>query len=467
MRKSFYFKITSYILLILSPTILLLLLSLYSHNNVFKGIPVWSDEISYWREVFLFLNHGFKTGYMGLEEMIPRIGVFSTHGFFPAFIYFPFAKIFGWEANGIVIANLVFITICFVILIFTIRPTLNQTIMFIVIYTFYTPILLYTASSMTEILNYGLLILFFSFFYRYFHASSEKEKKFFLVLLLLTGTVCAFYRIIYIILFLLPLVISCKTIRSKKFLFYFLMWIFYSGILYLIYTLYTSPYPYGVLYNVLNTGNINTSIQMILVNIKNNTINFLSINYGDKVEFFQRYFYLFLLILFFVITVFNVNIKKFKKDFLEISIRGKIDRFYSIQFILLFLPLLIVITIYDVYGYRDYRTLAPFIWATMLNIILFKRKTIITFMKPIFILYFFINILFLPSVFPVKEEARYNFKYEKNINKINEIVKYDENAKNPFENTLLTDSPFDFTLWSNLNPGIGIQYRRIKRKHKK
>lgn len=37
------------------------------------------------------------------------------------------------------------------------------------------------------------------------------------------------------------------------------------------------------------------------------------------------------------------------------------------------------------------------------------------------------------------------------------MVKYKENVVEPFENTILTDIPFDFDLWSNLHPGIGIE----------
>lgn len=38
------------------------------------------------------------------------------------------------------------------------------------------------------------------------------------------------------------------------------------------------------------------------------------------------------------------------------------------------------------------------------------------------------------------------------------MVKYKESVNDPFENTLLTDVSFDFDLWSNLHPGIGIEW---------
>lgn len=38
------------------------------------------------------------------------------------------------------------------------------------------------------------------------------------------------------------------------------------------------------------------------------------------------------------------------------------------------------------------------------------------------------------------------------------MVKYKKSVNDPFENTLLTDVLFDFELWSNLHPGIGIEW---------
>ena len=38
------------------------------------------------------------------------------------------------------------------------------------------------------------------------------------------------------------------------------------------------------------------------------------------------------------------------------------------------------------------------------------------------------------------------------------MVQYEEDASDPFENTISTNVAFDFELWSSLDPGIGIQW---------
>lgn len=465
--KRFKFtKISFYAIFILSPVVLLLFLSCIYKCNAFIGRPTWSDEVSYWREVFSFSNFGVKTGYFGVQEIIPRIGRFSTHGFFPSLFYFPFAKLLGWGDNGLVISNLLFTIICFFILICFIKPSLEQTFGLILLYLFYPPILLYVATSMTEIVNYGLLSLFFVFFYLYYNANDKRSKKLFLVLMIFVGTVCSFYRITYVVLFILP-VIALFEMKSRKFILLTFLWIFYSGFLYYISSLFTAPYPYGFLYNVMHTGNLKLAIHLILFNTSSNITRLFNIKYGEYIEIFFRAFYIIAIILYFSLIFFKATTQRNKKNFLSISFRGKVEKFYLMQFTLLVLPLCIVVLIYDVYGFRDYRVLSPFLWASLLNLILFRRRVTFLSLMPIFILFFSASLFFCPQGFCLSvddipmRELRYGQSKQCDFSLINEVVKYDETAAEPFENTILVDN-FDFAFWSNLHPGIGIEFGGIQ-----
>ena len=55
-------------------------------------------------------------------------------------------------------------------------------------------------------------------------------------------------------------------------------------------------------------------------------------------------------------------------------------------------------------------------------------------------------------------DERYAASKKIDFTLIKNVVKYKVNVKDPFENTILTDIPFDFDLWSNLDPGIGIEW---------
>ncbi len=460
-NKSKAAQISLYVLFILLPVILLLLVSYINKCNAFAREPMWSDEISYWREVFSFSHCGMHTGYNGIQEMIPKIGTFSTHGFFPSVFYFPFAKILGWGNNGVVIANLLFTILCFLIFICVFRPSIKQTIGLIVLYMFYPPILYFAATSLTEIINYGLLSLFFVCFYLYYKANDKRSKYVFLALMVLIGTICSFYRIIYVVLFILPVVALIKM-KSFKFIALIFLWIFYSAFLYYVSSLFIAPYPSGVLYNVIHAGSVKGFLYVILHNVKINIKLLFDIRYGEYVEVFFRAFYLFIILLYFSFMVLKATIKRGNKKYLIISFRDSIDCFYLMQFLLLLLPLCIVISIYDVGGFRDYRVLAPFLWASLLNLVLFKRRVVFLSLTPLLIVFFSASLFFCPTIFrlPIDTVWRYSQSEKIDWTLINEYVKYDKNASDPFENTILLDKVY-FELWSHLDPGIGIEFGNI------
>ena len=462
--KYFYYKkILRYlfnILFSLSHVILLLILSYIFKRNAFivkpHNLAIFSDEVGYWREIFSFANYGFKTGYIGINELIPKVGRFSTHGFFPALFYYPFAKLLNWPSNAILISNLIFTVICFALIIFLYKPSTFQTVSLTFLYLLFPPIALFAATSMTEILNYGLLALFFMFFYKYCNLMETRNKKYFLFLTLLVGTICSLYRISYIVLFLIPVLVLSDFKFNKKFIKLFASWVLYSGLIYYINSIFTSPFPFGVLYNFTHASNLKTAVKMLILNFKFSFKNFFNLNNGNKIEIYFRFFYLIVLMLYLLLTFFKASFKKSKKDFLILSLRGKFNRFYIIQFILLFLPLFIVMTIYDIYGYRDFRTLSPFLWISFFNLIIYKRSVVLKLFTPIFLLFFMFSLFNWPQFFCINERNINSAKRDFTL--IQNVIKYNESFKDPFKNTLLTDVFFDFDLWSNLHPGIGIEW---------
>lgn len=452
-------RVTTHVLygvFILSPIILLVFLSYISKQNVFLGVPLWSDEVLYWKDVFSFANCGFKTGYIGINELIPKVGQFSTHGFFPPLFYYTFAKILGWSTNGIVISNLIFTVICFALIIAFCKPNISQTIDITFLYLLFPPIILYAASSMTEILHYGLLVLFFCFFYKYCN-SEGKLKKYFMLLTILMGTICSLYRITYILLFLVP-VFVLSDLKPKKFIKLFLSWVLYSGFLYYITSIFIAPYPWWVTYRMTHASNLNSAMEILISNFKFNIKNLINVSNGEKIEVYFRFFYLFVLILYLLLIFFKASFKKSKKGFISFSLREKFNRFYIAQFVLLFSPLFVILMIYDVFALRDFRALTPFFWISFFNLVIYKRTFTLKIFKPIFLLFFIISIFNWPKFFCILESARYSSTEKRDFTLIQDVVQYSENAIDPFENTILTDVFFDFELWSNLHPGIGIEW---------
>ncbi len=291
---------------------------------------------------------------------------------------------------------------------------------------------------MTEVLNYGFLALFFIFLYKY-HNSEKKFKKYFLFLTILVGTICSFYRIIYIVLFLL-IILVLSNFKPKKFIKLLVPYILYSGFLYHITSIFTAPYQSGVLYNVFHTSNIKSLVKILLLNCESNIKNLFNITNGDKIEVCFRLFYLFILTIYLLCVFLNIAIKKSKNNFLTLSLRERINRFYIVQFTLLFLPLFIVI--YDVHSCREFRVFSPFLWISFFNLIIYKRTFALKFFKPIFIIFFIISILVWPKNY-YNNDSRYVDTKKRDFTLIQNVIQYEMNVSDPFENTIATNIAFD------------------------
>lgn len=297
------------------------------------------------------------------------------------------------------------------------------------------------------------------FFYKYCN-SETKNKKYFLFLTILIGTISSLYRITYILLFLIPVFIL-SDLKLKKFIKLFLYWILYSGFLYYITSIFIAPYPFWVTYKISHAPNLNSAIEILISNFKFNIKNWINTANGDKIEIYFRFFYLLILILYFLLIFFRSSFKKSKKNFISISLREKFNRFYISQFILLFAPFIIILMIYDVFAYRDFRALTPFWWISFFNLIIYKRTFALKFFKPIFIIFFIIstfNTFSWIQSFQITNTGRCANLPKRDFTLIQNVVQYEMYASNPFENTIATNVTFDFDLWSSLHPGIGVEW---------
>ena len=106
---------------------------------------------------------------------------------------------------------------------------------------------------------------------------------------------------------------------------------------------------------------------------------------------------------------------------------------------------------------REFRSLSPVLWISFFNLIIYKKTLALKIFKPIFIMFFIFSVIFWPTNFCMNDE-RYAEVEKRDFTLIKNVVQYEEGASDPFENTIATNVPFDFELWSNLEPGIGIEF---------
>lgn len=427
------------LLLIAAPWILLFITTrLVAHHSVFNSVPCWSDELAYWHEILSFSQKGLDFGYYTINEVIPKYLSFGTHGFGTVSIYALFGKIFGWKAYSIVVVNAFFISMAFSILLLLIKIT-SRTLLLIFVFTLtYTPLILFSPTSMTELLNYSVMITYMALLYSYFH----RERKKWLVFLLLFCTAMSFIRIINVIL-LLPLLFKRKDQfrLDSKFLLYFFLWIVSSCLLFLLNNLVVSPYPDSFLNELFKSRGFIDFTSNFASHFVQNTWLLLNPVSENSIQVLQRYF----VIIICLVCSWNSRIiqSKFKK--IEID--------YFIVFLMLFLFLLTTISAYDVFDWRDYRVLAPVLYGCILYLIL-NNKVKLAYGSLAFNV---IGLLFLfisPKVMESFYKGRYNRPLEMPM--LNQL-EYTVHPKSAFENTIVLNE-FNTNTVLNIPAGIGITY---------
>ena len=197
-------------------------------------------------------------------------------------------------------------------------------------------------------------------------------------------------------------------------------------------SIFTAPYQFGVLYKFTHSPSILSSIKVILLNCKSNIKNLFSLTNGYDLEAGFRSLYVLVLAIYLFCIFLDITVKK---RFLVISLKEKINKFYIIQFVLLFLPLIIIIVIYDMHSAREFRVLAPFLWASFFNLIIYKKTLSLKIFKPIFIMFFIFSMIFWPKNFYMNNE-RYSNIEKRDFTLIKNVVQYEADASDPFENTI-------------------------------
>lgn len=430
------------LLLIASPWIVLFITTnLIAHHAVYSSVPCWSDELAYWHEVLSFSHKGINVGYSTLNENIPRYLTFGTHGFGAVLVYTLFAKVFGWKAYSIVIANAFFMSLAFLVLNLVVKNS-SKNLFFILIFSItYTPLVLYTSTSMTELLNYSLITVYVGLLFAYF----KRGGKDLLVLLIFFITAISFIRIIYIVLFL-PLLFKRKSEFKfdLKFLIYFVLWIVFSVLLFVLNSFFVSPYPGSYLSELLSSNGFSEFISNFGTHFVQNAGSLINPFSENIIQVLNRYFVIIICLMCLVQS--RILQTRFKKIEIE----------YFIVFLILFLFLIINVAAYDIFDWRDYRVLAPVLFGGILFLVLNNKRSVPYSSLAINL----VGLLFL-MISPQVLESFNNGRYAKPANNaLLNRIEYTSNSESRFDNTIVVRQ-FNTNTVLNIPAGIGISYSDV------
>jgi len=430
------------LLLIVSPWIVLFCTTfLIAHQSVFHSVPCWSDELAYWHEILSFSQKGFNFGYYTMNETLPTYLSFGSHGFGTVSVYALFGKIFGWKTYSIIIANSFFVSLAFLLLTSLVKISTKNLLLLFFFSLTYSPLLLFSSTSMSELLNFSVLIIYVGLLHVYY----KHEERKILFFLLIFCTAISFIRIIYIVLYL-PLFFK-RTTKFRfdlKFLSYFFLWIVFSGIIYLLNNLVVSPYPGSFLSELFMSKGFPDFVSTFVTHFIDNTWNFINPFSENSIQVLQRYFLMVILLICLVkSTIIQSKFKKIGAD-------------YFIVFFILIVFLLINIGAYDVFDWRDYRVLAPVLFGCVLYLILNNKRPAI-YCAIIFNLLGILFLLFSPQIIESFNKGRYTKPVE---NPLLSHIEYTAHPISRFENTIVVQQ-FNTNTVLNIPAGIGISYSEI------
>jgi hypothetical protein len=453
--------VAAWAFLVLSPFLLLGVLSLAIGKNVFTGVPVWTDELDYWRAVFSFLHAGPAVGYSGIGELHAAVGTLSVHGLTPILLYAGPAALLGWTFSSIMLINGLWVSLGALTFCLLVRPKALTAVAIGVVLMIYTPVVLYAATAMTELANYGLLLFYLAFMTRLIRtrgraaadgrATGWRAGLPSLVLASLTVLMCVTYRITYVGLWI-PLVLAACDFRwSGKMAACLALALLVSAGAYYVASRFTSPFASGFLYNLLRTGSFALSVKMFLSHAKANLMDYFTLNPAHVMEGLQRVLYWAVAAL--ALLGSFLRAERFGGRF---RLRVRFGGFAFLSFLTLFIPFALVICFYETNDWSDYRTLAPFLWLVVAAAILRGRRL----MPAVFLAGSALVLAVLMSIPPVGmfgDDNRFTFKtFWKPKYALLAAVEYDPAAIDPYQNAVRTDV-FTISTVGLLHPGMGIQ----------
>lgn len=358
LRKSRGQRLCAVLFFIASPLLIMLLLSALAGQNMFLAKPYLNDEVDYWRVMYSVSECGFDFGPTGgLPGRNAPIGPLESHGLGPLAAWLWYALCFPFTESALVIASFVLLTLSLLLFCLIVKPSTGQAVLMGVFTLLFPPLVRYINLSMMEIPCYAAVIVYAAVLYRY-----EKSRSIsWLILLLISGLYCALLRLSNVVLFFPAILIFCDNRWSWKLP--LCLMVYALGVLALnsFVNLFIAPYP-DFVSSLSNCASGKEVVLTLLRNILGNLRNLLN-PFSDRSlpQAMARYFYL-------ALTLFLLAASFFKAGPSGLRLTWRWD--YVGMLGVAGGCLALVLVLYDVFDWRDYRTLSPIAYMLCLWLLL-------------------------------------------------------------------------------------------------
>ena len=345
---------------IASPLLIMLVLSALAGQNMFLAKPYLNDEVGYWRVMYSISECGFDFGPTGgLPGRNAPIGPLESHGLGPLAAWLWYVLCFPFTESALVIASFILLTLSLILFYFIVKPSTGQAVLMAVFIMLFPPLVRYVNLSMMEIPCYASVIVYAAVLYRY-----EKSRSLsWLVLLLISGLYCSLLRLSNVVLFFPAILIFCDNRWSWKLPLCFLAYALGVLMLNSFVNLFIAPYP-DFVSSLSYCASWKEVVLTLLRNTLGNIRNLLN-PFSDHSlpQAMARYYYLALVLFFLAASFFKVSASG-----LRLTWRWEYVGMLGVAAGCLAL----VLILYDVFDWRDYRTLSPIAFMLVLWLLLLR-----------------------------------------------------------------------------------------------
>ena len=446
-RRQRALRYTSYGLMALSPFLLLGILSLLLGRSLLDSWPVWTDELDYWRSLQNWNAVGFATGYSGLSEIVPEAGTLRVHGLTAIVFYGWFVRLFGLSHSTIVLCNALWVSLGALLFCLLLKPRPLICVYISLLFSTYAPVVLYAPTSMTQLCQYGVLLIYLAFLLRY----AGTRRPVWLLLSAFSVMLLCCFRINYLLLiFPVAWVLGGgKKLCLRTVLFSLLGLCMVIGV-YLLISQWSAPYAQGFPYALSQAGSLALMVRMLLSHFKFNLIGFFAFfRYPPLLRWF-RVFYLAMMALCLLTAFLQVreNGRGLKPGLNAASVWG---------FLWLGSSLAIVLVFNDVNAWTDFRILAPMLWLIPVYLVC-RGKRLLPALALAGSLALTVFLCLQPPMGAYADPDRFDPPAANaSLTEAMSHIAYDPSATDPFDNTVRTDLSGE-RLLMELEDGLGLQY---------
>lgn len=252
------------------------------------AFPFWSDEIWYWHQAQAFATAGFESGYYTIKEVPApaEMSPFISWGMFVSIFQGIVAAIFDWQLNTLMLFNLATLTAALALLVWVLRPTIEQCLMLIAFLAMFSPLWLYSFTTMFVVFELGVgagLAVGFIVLLR----REQPTSRWVWISIVVVLVVASFLRLMWAVFFLPLIVLTAPQIKLSR----FVLGIISTALLGLFFAWATiqtgAPYPSALTSQIVaNLGSDPAQALALMVEHVTNNLNLL--DDGESYEVLYR-----------------------------------------------------------------------------------------------------------------------------------------------------------------------------------